>query len=290
MVDKKEIDDVTGVELTGHVWDDDLRELNEPLPKWWLWVLYASIIWSVGYWIAYPAWPTASGYTKGLFGYSQRTTVSEEIATANQAQAKFRQAIASAELETVRAEPELLSFSIAGGRASFGDNCAPCHGRGAQGFIGYPNLNDDVWIWGGKLADIHKTILFGIRSGHPETRDNAMPRYGLEQLLTKEQINELAETVLAFANNATDKAAAERGKAIFAEQCVSCHGDEGKGNQELGAPDLTDAIWLYGGTKVAIVTSISTGRGGVMPAWNERLDPVTIKQLTVYVHSLGGGQ
>jgi cytochrome c oxidase cbb3-type subunit 3 len=285
----KEIDEVTGVETTGHEWDG-IKELNKPLPKWWVWTFWATIIWSIGYWVLYPAFPTLTGYTKGVLGYSQRAVVAEQIEAARAEQAKFRDALAATPLEQVKDDPELLRFAMAGGAAVFADNCAPCHGRGAQGFPGYPNLNDDEWVWGGSIEDIHNTIRFGIRSGHPEGRDSQMPRFGIDQLLDRNQISDTAEYVLSLSGRATDEAAVARGREIFAEQCVACHGEDGKGNVELGAPNLADAIWLYGGSKEDIMESIRTGRGGQMPSWEGRLDPVTIKSLAVYVHSLGGGQ
>ena len=179
---------------------------------------------------------------------------------------------------------------MAGGKAAFGENCAGCHGRGAQGAVGYPNLNDDDWIWGGSLAAIHQTIKFGIRSAHDETRVSDMPKFGVEQLLEPAQIADVASYVLSLSGKVDDGTAAERGKTIFAEQCAACHGEDGKGNPELGAPNLTDEIWLYGSSKANVVESIHTGRGGMMPAWNQRLDPVTVKALALYVHSLGGGE
>jgi cytochrome c oxidase cbb3-type subunit 3 len=289
MAANREIDDVTGIETTGHEWDG-IKELNKPLPKWWLYVFYACIVWSIGYWVAYPAWPLISGYTEGMLGYSQRQTVARSIEEARAAQSQSNEAIAKAALADIAASPDLLQFAIAGGRAAFGDNCAPCHGRGAQGFKGYPNLNDDDWIWGGTLDAIYLTLQHGIRAANDETRQSAMPRYGLDGVLTKEQISDTADYVLSLSGLNHEAAAAERGKAIFAENCAACHGEDGKGNQELGAPNLTDAIWLYGSAKADIVKSIETGRGGVMPAWAGRLDENTIKKLTIYVHSLGGGQ
>jgi cytochrome c oxidase cbb3-type subunit III len=290
MADKKRTDEVTGVETTGHVWDDDLEELNKPLPKWWLYVMYATIIWAIGYWLLYPAWPLASDYTKGMLGFSQREVVMQQVAADRAAQSTFRDAIAKAELTQIAKEPELLSFALAGGKAAFGDNCAPCHGRGADGAKGFPNLNDDDWLWGGDLEAVHQTIRYGIRNSDPESRQSDMPRFGKDQLLDKSQINDVAEYVLSLSGKSTDAAAAERGAGIFAENCAACHGEDGKGMQELGAPNLTDAIWLYGGDKADVVKSIETGRGGVMPAWHTRLDEDTIKQLAVYIHSLGGGQ
>ncbi|MBU2580728.1 MAG: cytochrome-c oxidase, cbb3-type subunit III [Alphaproteobacteria bacterium] len=290
MADKKRIDDVTGVETTGHVWDDDLEELNKPLPKWWLYVLYASIIWAIGYWVLYPAWPGINGYTEGYLGYSQRAAVMEQVAAGKAAQAKYRESIAKAELAEIKSDPDLLNFALAGGKAAFGDNCAPCHGRGAEGFKGYPNLNDDDWIWGGDLAAIEQTIRHGIRSPDADTRVSDMPKFGQDQLLDAAQIGDVAEHVLSLGGNSTDPDAAARGAALFAENCAACHGETGSGMLELGAPNLTDAIWLYGGEKADVVESIKTGRGGVMPPWHTRLDDVTIKQLAVYVHALGGGK
>jgi cytochrome c oxidase cbb3-type subunit III len=285
----REIDAVTGAETTGHEWDG-IKELHKPLPRWWLLTFYACILWAIGYMIAYPAWPTLSGYTKGLLGYSQRVVVADDMKAATQAQAGMRTLLANTPLAQVKANPELLRFAMAGGAAAFQTNCAPCHGRGAQGFVGYPNLNDDDWIWGGAIEDIHKTILFGVRSDHKEARAAQMPRFGADNLLTSEQVNDAAEYTLSLSGKTTDPAAVTRGAVLFKEQCASCHGDDGKGKVDLGAPNLTDGIWLYGGSKEAIVESIRTGRGGAMPAWVGRLDPVTLKSLAVYVHTLGGGK
>jgi cytochrome c oxidase cbb3-type subunit 3 len=290
MADKPERDDVTGFNTTGHVWDDDLKELNKPLPKWWVYVFYVTIIWSVGYWILYPSWPLISSHTEGLLGYSQRAEVRSEIQEARAAQSQFTEQIEAMELGEIRGDPELLRFAMAGGEAAFGDNCAPCHGSGGQGFTGYPNLNDDAWIWGGTLDDIHETIRYGIRADHPQTRISQMPRFGLDGILNDEQINDAAEYVRALGGLDHDDAAAERGAEIYAQQCGFCHGQNGEGMTDLGAPNLTDAIWLYGSSKDAIVTSIQTGRGGMMPQFVGRLDDATIKKLAVYVHTWGGGQ
>ena len=286
---EKHIDDVTGIETTGHVWDGDLRELNKPLPKWWLYTFYACCLWAAGYWVLYPAWPLANDYTKGILGYSQRATVAAEVQAGKDAQSAMRTLLDQTPLEDVAKNADLKRFATAGGAAAFGTNCAPCHGRGAQGFPGYPNLNDDDWIWGGKLLDIHTTIVQGIRQETSDARNMAMPRFGLDAILEPAQISDTAEYVLSLSGGSTDKDAAGRGQAIFAEQCAACHGENGKGNQEMGAPNLSDAIWLYGGSKATVMESIKTGRGGKMPAWANRLDPVTIKSLAVYVHGLGGG-
>ncbi|HZV20406.1 MAG TPA: cytochrome-c oxidase, cbb3-type subunit III [Hyphomicrobiales bacterium] len=291
MANNREIDAHSGVETTGHEWDG-LKELNKPLPRWWLYVFYATIIWSIGYWIAYPAFPLLSSYTKGLLGYSSRERVDESLAKAKDVQSRYNEAIAKASLAEIREDPKLLAFAIAGGRAVFANNCAGCHGRGAQGAPGYPNLNDDNWIWGGTLDAIQQTIAYGVRSGSEQARISQMPRFGLDGLLKPEQIDDVAEYVRSLSKLPHDVAAAERGKAVFNGDgaCASCHGEDGKGNQAVGASNLTANIWLYGGSKDVIVKTIREGRGGVMPAWAGRLDPETIKKLAVYVHSLGGGQ
>lgn len=290
MNDKREIDHVTGIETTGHVWDGDLKELNKPLPRWWLYTFYACILWAIGYWVLYPTWPTMTGYTKGMFGYSQRETVMNEVHAATAAQANYRDALVKTPLNQVAQNDDLNRFAMASGNATFQANCAPCHGRGAQGSTGYPNLNDDEWIWGGSLDAIYKTIRHGVRSEDPETHATAMPRFGLDSVLEPAQIADVAEYVLSLSGTATDTAAAERGKAAFAEQCAACHQEDGRGNQELGAPNLSNAIWLYGKDKNQIIESITTGRGGKMPAWGARLDEPSIRALAVYVHGLGGGQ
>ena len=284
-----EVDAVSGTQTTGHEWDG-IRELNNPLPRWWLWVFYVCVAYAVGYWIAYPAWPTLTGYSKGVLGYSQRQVLQNDVAVGKAGQGKYARAMAAMPLADIRKDPELLRFALAGGRAAFANNCASCHGRGAEGKPGYPNLNDDDWLWGGKLEDILTTVTVGIRSTSPVTRQSQMPRFGLDKLLEPAQINDAAEFVLSLSERPGDPAAAARGKQLFADNCAACHGDAGKGKQDVGAPDLTDSIWLHGGTKLDIMTTIETGRGGVMPAWEGRLDAVTIKQLALYVHELGGGK
>lgn len=292
MAGHKEVDVVTGVETTGHVWDGDLKELNKPLPRWWLYVLYATIVWAAGYWVLYPAWPYVDGYTRGMLGYSQRDQVAKDVTAARAEQARYLEAIAAKPTTEIEKDADLMEFVLRGGAAQFAGICAPCHGRGAQGGKGYPNLNDDDWLWGGTDEQIAATIKAGIRSGHAEAHESAMPRFGQDQILTNAQISDAASFVLSLTGTAgnADPAAVERGKALFAEQCAACHGAEGKGNPEMGAPNLTDGIWLYGGAKADIEETIRTGRGGVMPAWDGKLDPVTIKMLAIYVHALGGGK
>lgn len=289
MADTNRTDQVTGYQTTGHEWDG-IEELNRPLPKWWLYSFYACVLWSLVYFVLYPSWPLVSSYTQGVLGYSQRETVAAQLEAAQEAQKQWRDQIAAKDLNAIKADPDLFQFAVAGGAAAFGDNCAPCHGTGAQGFVGYPNLNDDVWLWGGSLEAIHTTLLYGIRAQNDDTRLNDMLAFGRDQILTRDQVKDVTEYVRALSNQDHDAAAAERGATVFADNCVACHNEGGIGSQELGAPNLTDAIWLYGGSREAIYESVYNGRMGVMPAWEDRLDAVTIKQLTVFVHSLGGGE
>ncbi|MFM9847954.1 MAG: cytochrome-c oxidase, cbb3-type subunit III [Hyphomicrobiaceae bacterium] len=285
----RDIDSVTGVETTGHEWDG-IKELNKPLPKWWLLTFYATIVWAVGYWIVYPAWPTINGYTRGLLNYSQRAIVAQEVAEAQAAQGQYRKKLEVTPLDTVRLDADLYRFAMAAGAVAFQNNCAACHGRGAQGITGYPNLNDDDWLWGGRLEDIHTTISVGIRSDHKASRTSQMPRFGIDKLLPDADINDVVDYVLSLSGKATDAGAVSRGNKTYTDQCASCHGADGKGNLEQGAPNLADPIWLYGDSRQAVRESVSTGRGAMMPAWSGRLDPATVKALAVYVHSLDGGK
>lgn len=286
----RHIDALTGTATTGHEWDG-LRELNTPLPRWWLWLFYATIVWAVGYWIVYPAWPLVSSFTNGAFGWHSRQAVMDDLAALKVQRGAMGGRIASASLQEISTDPQLLSFARAQGRAAFVDNCAPCHGAGGGGAKGYPNLNDDDWLWGGKLDDIATTIRHGIRSADPKARSGAMPAFGRDGIMTRADIDVAADYVRSLSKLPTDpKADLARGAKVYADNCVVCHGEKGKGNRELGAPDLTDPIWLYGSSKAVIVEGLVNGRGGVMPAWGDRLDDTTIKALTVFVHTLGGGE
>ena len=285
-----EIDAVSRTATTGHQWDG-IRELNTPLPRWWLWTFYATIAWAFVYWILFPAWPLVGGYTAGVLGYSSRTQVAAELAELRRLRGEKGAALEQASLAAIEADPALLAFAQAQGRAAFANNCAPCHGAGAAGATGYPNLNDDDWLWGGSLDAIWKTIAYGVRSGHPEAHESQMPAFGKTGLLKPEEIAVVANYVRSLSGlpvrPGADLAA---GAKLFAANCASCHGDDGKGKQELGAPNLADQIWLYGSDETAIVDTITNGHAGVMPAWTGRLDPATIKALAVYVHTLGGGR
>jgi cytochrome c oxidase cbb3-type subunit 3 len=239
----------------------------------------------------YPAWPLVSGYTSGILHYSSRADVAVELTNLEKIRGAKMVTLGAAPLADIEKDPALLALARARGKAVFGDNCAPCHGSGGAGAKGYPNLNDDDWLWGGSLDQIMQTIEFGARSGHAKTHESAMLAFGKDGILKSGEIVTVANYVRSLSGLTTASGYdAAAGKKIFAENCVSCHGDAGKGNQEVGAPNLTDKIWLYGSDEATIIETITNGRSGVMPAWVGRLDPSTIKALAVYVHSLGGGQ
>lgn len=286
----REIDAVTGTETTGHEWDG-IRELNTPLPRWWLWLFYATIIWSVGYWIVYPSWPLVTTYTQGVFGWHSRAAIEEDLSALRARRSVMVDRIAAASLDEILADQQMLDFARAQGRAAFADNCAPCHGAGGGGAKGYPNLNDDDWLWGGKLDDIAQTVRHGVRSADDKSRQGAMPAFGRDKMLERPDIEAVADFSRTLSGlPAAAGADLARGKKVFADNCAACHGDAGKGNREIGAPDLTDQIWLYGSGRDTIIEGLMNGRGAVMPAWAPRLDDTTIKSLSVYVHTLGGGQ
>jgi cytochrome c oxidase cbb3-type subunit 3 len=290
MSDHSDIDKVTGTATTGHEWDG-IKELNTPLPRWWLLTFYACIVWAFGYWVVYPAWPLISSNTKGVFNYSTRADVAVQLADLERIRGTRMVALGATPLADIEKDPALLALARARGKAAFGDNCAPCHGSGGAGAKGYPNLNDDDWMWGGKIEQILQTIEFGVRSGHAKAHEGAMLAFGKDGVLKRPQIVTVANYVRSLSGLSTspgfDVAA---GRKIFADNCASCHGDAGKGNQELGAPNLADKIWLYGSDEDTLIETITNGRSGVMPAWTGRLDPSTVKALAVYVHSMGGGQ
>lgn len=284
MSDKKDIDQHSGVETTGHEWDG-IKELNLPAPRWWLIVFAITCVWAVGYWVVYPAWPTLSGNTKGTAGWTSHKKLAAEQAEIIERRGAFAAKIKAHSLEEIQKDPELYAFAVAGGKTMFKENCAACHGTGAQGGRGYPNLNDDDWIWGGSLQDIYHTLKVGIRSGHENERASQMPTFG--EILKKEEIASVADHVLSLSSG---KGGSEQGAAIFKQNCSSCHGDTARGGREFGAPNLADSIWLYGGDKASIAGQIANPRHGVMPNWDTRLPDETIKALTIYVHSLGGGE
>lgn len=281
----KRIDEPTGTETVGHEWDG-IEELDTPLPRWWLLIFAACCLFALGYVVVYPAIPMRHSATAGLFGWSSRGDLTAQLAAERARKASTLAAIAALPVAALPAHPELLRTAVEGGRAAFKVHCVQCHGSGAAGSVGYPNLNDDDWLWGGDLATIEYTLTHGIRNpDHDETRQSQMPAFG--EILKPAEIERLVAHVRHISGQGPANAA---GATLFAENCAACHGDAGKGNRELGAPNLSDGIWLYGGDKAALRTTIGQAHAGVMPRWNNRLDPVTIRMLAAYVHSLGGGE
>ena len=284
-----EIDPHAGVETTGHEWDG-LKELDNPLPRWWLFLFYGTILVAIVYWILMPSWPGLTGYSKGLLHESDRARVVKELDALNRQRGQESLMLQSASLEQIEKDPKLQAYALAVGQSIFGDNCATCHGVAGTGGPGYPNLRDDVWLWGGSLEDIQRTITYGVRSDDPHTRFSKMPSFGRDQLLQPAQINDLTEYVVRLSGRKADPAAVARAEPVFQANCAACHGPQGKGSQAVGAPDLTDADWLYGSSREAIHDQIWNGRGGTMPAWGKRFSPETIKALAVYIHANAGGQ
>lgn len=289
MPTKIEKDALTGRETTGHEWDG-IRELNTPLPKWWLYTFVATILFAIGYCILYPSLPFLHSYFPGLLGYSQRAEIENSLQAGSEERANFRARIAASPAEDIPKNRELFDFAMTGGRIAFNDNCAACHRVGGAGAKGYPNLADDDWLWGGTLARIYETIRFGIRNANPKSRQSVMPSF--DGALKPAEIGDVADYIRSLSRQPDPGAddAVARGARIFTENCVACHGEKGAGNEEIGSKNLTNGIFLYGGDRKTIVETVAHGRGGSMPAWSERLDSTTIKMLAVYVHGLGGGQ
>ena len=280
------------VGTTGHSWDG-IEEMNNPLPRWWVWTFYATIVWGIGYAVAYPAWPLINGATPGLLGASTRADVAADIKMFDNANAPIKAKLVAADLTAIAADPELGQFATSAGAAIFRGWCAQCHGSGAAGVqaSGYPNLLDDDWIWGGDIEAIHATISHGIRNTtDPDARYSQMPRFGADELLEKEPIGQVVEYVLQISGQEHDASLAAAGAGVYAENCAACHAEAGTGDRAQGAPNLTDAIWLYGGSRGSIAYSVVNARFGVMPAWASRLSEDEIRAVSVYVHSLGGGE
>lgn len=288
--DKKQIDTATGTELNAHEWDG-IQELNTPLPRWWLWSFYACIVFAIGYAVVYPAIPFRHSASAGTLGWTSRGELKKELASAEVARAATVKALADTPIEAIDPASPLMRAAVEGGKAAFKVNCVQCHGSGAAGSAGYPNLNDDDWLWGGDLKTIHATLEHGIRHpGDDATRISMMPAFGRDKILTAAQIQDVVSYVRRVSNQEANSVSAQRGATLFAENCAVCHGADAKGNRALGAPNLSDPIWLYGGDRTALTATVTNARAGVMPAWGQRLDPVTVKMLAAYVHSLGGGE
>jgi cytochrome c oxidase cbb3-type subunit 3 len=287
MPTKIEKDSVTGQMTTGHEWDG-LQELNRPLPKWWVYILYATIAWALVWFVLYPSWPGVTGYYHGILGYSQRTAVAQDVAEVMKQRSRYMDRVAKLSFGEIRKDPQLLAVAQTAGRIAFANNCQPCHGAGGGGNPGYPALAAGNWLWGGTLDDIQQSVSFGIRSGHDEARQSQMPKFAADGLLKPAEIEQVADyTMTLYGKPAGDTAA---GQKLFADNCAACHGEKGEGKREIGAPRLAGRAHLNGDTREAVVGQIANPRMGVMPNWNTRLDLATVKSVALYVHGLGGGE
>ncbi len=280
--------DPKNVGTTGHSWDG-IEELNSPLPRWWLWTFYATIIWGVLYTIAYPAWPLIDRATAGILGYSTRAELAEARSAHEAKNAELTVALASADLAALPGDENLHRYAVARGAAVFRTNCSQCHGAGAAGATGYPNLLDDDWLWGGDLENIALTVRHGIRNEtDADARWSEMPAFG--DILSDEEIAAVVAYVQSLSGPAPEGADLALGATAFADNCSSCHGEQGMGMADLGAPNLADAIWLYGGDAESLDYTVRNARFGVMPPWGGRLPEADIAAVAAYVHALGGGQ
>ncbi|MGR3629430.1 MAG: cytochrome-c oxidase, cbb3-type subunit III [Sulfitobacter sp.] len=289
MTDNRKIDPATGTETTGHSWDG-IEELNTPLPRWWLWTFYATVVWGVIYTILYPAWPMVSGATAGLLGYSTRGEVAAEIARVDLSNADLTESLVTVDLAVLKDNEELQRFATQAGRSVFAANCSQCHGAGAGGVVasGYPNLLDDDWLWGGTMEDIAYTVRHGIRNeDDPDARFSEMPPF---DWMEEADLDATVHFVRSLSGLEHDAGAARAGAEVFADNCSACHGERGLGDRELGAPNLADAIWLRGSSHDAILRQLKTPRMGVMPPWQARLGEAEVRAVTAYVHGLGGGE
>lgn len=289
MPTKIEKDTVTGQMTTGHEWDG-LQELNRPLPKWWLYLLWVTVAWAAVWCLLYPSFPGITGYFHGLLGYSQRTAVDKAVAEVAAQRAGAMERIKVLSFAEIHNDPQLLAVAETDGRITFANDCQPCHGAGGGGNPGYPALAAGDWIWGGTLEAIQQTVTHGIRSGDPDARQSQMLRFGVDGILKPEQIQQVADYVMTLYGTPVQGADVAPGKTLFAANCAICHGDAGQGNRAMGAPRLASRIHLHGDDRAAVVAQITNPKMGVMPNWNTRLDEATIKSVTLYVHSLGGGE
>jgi cytochrome c oxidase cbb3-type subunit III len=287
---KIEKDSVSGRQTTGHEWDG-IKELDTPTPKWWLYVFLATIVWAGGMFVLYPSIPYGRGYFHGLLGYSQRDMVDAEVGKLVAQRKGAMDRIATMSFDAIKADPALMEVAMTGGRITFAENCQPCHGPGGGGRPGYPALAAGAWIWGGTLAAIQETVTHGIRSTDPDARQSAMPRFGADGMLKPAEIEAVTDYVWAtFYGHPTAGQDVSAGARLFADNCLACHGDQGQGTREMGAPRLASQVHLYGDSRATIVSQVALPHQGVMPNWGTRLDPASIKAVTLYVHALGGGE
>ena len=286
----KEIDELSGTQTTGHEWDG-IKELDTPMPRWWVWTFYATIVFSIGYVIYYPAIPLIETSTVGVSGVTARGLVEDQLAEVRQAKSALDKKLIETPLEKVRDDEQLYRYAVSGGKSLYKVYCSQCHGSGAQGAAGFPNLNDDDWLWGGDLQSLRTTIAHGVRNTEDEdARTSEMPAFGRDEILERKDIISVAEYVLKLSGKEHDAEAAVAGKTVYDENCAACHAENGRGNREFGAPNLADALALYGSDRESLIRQINNPKHGVMPPWLPRLGEAGVRQLAIYVHGLGGGE
>jgi cytochrome c oxidase cbb3-type subunit 3 len=285
-----ERDRESGRETTGHEWNG-IKELDTPIPRGVLMFLIVTHVWAIAWWFLVPAWPLGTTFTRGLLGVDQRRTVEARLVEGQKQRAEWTVRLQSESYDSILADEALMQIVRDTGRQLFGDNCAACHGRDGKGNTNYPDLTDDDWIWGGTPEQIEQTLRVGINTAHPKSRMGQMPSFGRDAMLDYEQVRNVAAYVYSLSNpefsTPQNLERLKAGKEVFVSTCVPCHGDNAKGNPELGAPNLTDGRWIYGGTMDTIIASVHGGRQGHMPTWDERLTSVEIRMLAIYVHDLG---
>ena len=281
---------VQGFGTTGHSWVG-IEEWNNPLPRWWVWTFFATILWGIIYTILYPAWPLVTTATSGVLGFSTRAQVQADIDSWAERNAVLNTQLEEIELVTLTDNPDLHGYAVNKGGAVFRANCSQCHGSGAAGVqaAGYPSLLDDDWLWGGTIEDIAFTVRHGIRNDtDPDARWSQMPAFG--DVLAPEEIDGVVNYVLSISGQEHDAALAAAGQQVYLDQCSGCHMEDGTGDRNVGAPNLTDAIWLYGGTPDKLTETVTYSHFGVMPAWGQRLTEAEVRAAAAYVHQLGGGE
>jgi cytochrome c oxidase cbb3-type subunit III len=277
---------------TGHSWDG-IEEFDNPMPRWWVWIFILTVIWAVGYWVVYPAWPGLQSSTAGMLGYSSRANVAAEIQQFEQRHDPLFAQLLEKDPAEIAADADLHRFAVNAGAAVFRAQCSQCHGAGGAGVqaSGFPNLLDDDWLWGGTMDAIVQTVSYGIRnSDFDDARYSEMPAFGRDEILAAEEVDQVTHYVLSMSGADHDAALAGAGEVLYLDNCAACHGDSGEGNYDLGAPRLNDQIWLYGGNFDAVRHSVYYARFGIMPGFNNRLREAEIRAVAAYVHQLGGGQ
>lgn len=288
-----ERDPVTGRETTGHEWNG-IKELDTPVPRGVLMFLIVTHVWAIAWWFFVPSWPLGDTYTNGFLGVDQRTTVEARVVHGQRERATWEKRLETESYDIILADEAMMKTVQSTGQQLFGDNCAACHGRDGKGRAFYPDLTDDDWLWGGGPELIEQTLRVGINTAHPDSRIAQMPAFGRDEMLDREQVRSVAAYVFSLTNpdfsTAQNVERIEAGKEVFATTCAACHGENGEGNREVGAPNLTDAYWVYGGTLDNIIASVHGGRQGHMPTWDERLTTAEIRTLALYVHDLGTRQ